>query len=257
MNSTIQDQCIIIYYNNTVLCFQPKLSDNNEDFNKFFEHIENLNFTEAITECTKLEEKYITSTDYSTSLGEVYTNLGAIYFINKDYDLMEKYYLLAIELGNCIAMGNFAEYNYINAKYELVEKYYLMAIELNDDIAMNNLGTYHIRTTKKYDLAEKYLMMAINLNNKSAMTNFAYYCSEQKNYELMEKYYLMAIDLNHCLAMHRYGHYLINSGKKTDGYKYLVMAKEQGFKYDDQLLSTSNWTKRYLSIVDNKKIGNI
>jgi len=93
-------------------------------------------------------------------------------------------------------------YQYTEKNYDLMKKYYLMAIELNDSNAMNNLGYYYQYIEKNYDLMKKYYLMAIELNKYYAMHYLArYYEVIEKNYDLMKKYYLMAIELNHSNAM--------------------------------------------------------
>ena len=59
------------------------------------------------------------------------TNLANYYQdVEKDYALMKKYYLMAIDLGNLLAMNNLANYyQYAEKDYALMKKYYLMAIE--------------------------------------------------------------------------------------------------------------------------------
>ena len=67
--------------------------------------------------------------------------------------------------------------------YELAEKYYIMAID-NDNInAMNNLA-YMYKKQQKYDLAEKYYIMAIENNNINAIYNLAFMYTDQHKYDL-------------------------------------------------------------------------
>lgn len=68
-----------------------------------------------------------------------------IYFqtIKVNFDLAEKYYLLAVEKGNIAAMRILAFFYDITNNDELSEKYYLMAIEENDTIAINHLAFFY------------------------------------------------------------------------------------------------------------------
>jgi TPR repeat protein len=121
--------------------------------------------------------------------------LGYYYDEQKDYKNMEKYYLMAIEKGNSIAMNNLGYYYYNKPKnYKNMEKYYLMAIEKGDSLAMNNLGYYYYREQKDYKNMEKYYLMAIEKNNSVAMYNFGLYYEEQKDYVLALKYFNMYIE---------------------------------------------------------------
>jgi hypothetical protein len=65
-------------------------------------------------------------------------------FVTKNYAEMEKYYLMAIELGNASAMNNLGNYHHtVTKNYAEMEKYFLMAIELGHANAMNNLKTHY------------------------------------------------------------------------------------------------------------------
>ena len=83
-------------------------------------------------------------------------NIGKYYHkIQKDYDMMKKYYLMAIEKGNHDAMNNLGlYYKNIEKDYDMMKKYYLMAIDKGCFNAMNNLGFYYYQTEKNYDLMQ-------------------------------------------------------------------------------------------------------
>ncbi len=81
--------------------------------------------------------------------------------------------------------------------YELMKKYYLMAIDKEDSYAMFNLGYYYMDEEKNYELMKKYFLMAIDKQESDAMYSLGfYYLYLEKNYELMDKYFLMAIKNN-------------------------------------------------------------
>ena len=133
--------------------------------------------------------------------------IGNYYKLNKKYNEMKKYYLMAIELNDSDAMFNLGHYYHqIEINYDEMKKYYLMAIKLNNSLAMNNLGAYYhiIKENycyfikKYYEIKmKKYYLMAIELNNSNAMNNLGHYYQHiEKNYDEMKKYYLMAIELN-------------------------------------------------------------
>jgi tetratricopeptide (TPR) repeat protein len=129
-------------------------------------------------------------------------NLACYYHDIEDYDLMKKYYLMAIDKKDTDAMYNIAYYYKKINNYDRMKKYYLMAIELNSNIAMYGLGVYYQDIDEDYDLMKKYYLMAIELNNTQAMTNLAnYHQTVDKDYDLMKKYYLMAIEQNNVKAM--------------------------------------------------------
>ena len=83
--------------------------------------------------------------DYLKEHNDLYT-LGLInQYYYKDYDLMKKYYLEAIALGNSYAMINLGYYyHFIGKNYDLMKKYYLDAIALGNSDAITNLGNYYL-----------------------------------------------------------------------------------------------------------------
>jgi len=110
-------------------------------------------------------------------------------FIENNYELMKKYYLMAIELNNSGAMNNLARhYQYNEKNYDLMKKYYLMAIQLNDSDAMNNLAYYYKNTEKNYDLMKKYYLMGIELNDSDAMYDLAGYYQNKNDQTFVELY---------------------------------------------------------------------
>jgi len=143
-------------------------------------------------------------------------NLGYYrHTVTKNYAEMEKYYLMAIELGNAAAMSNLGFYHQnVTKNYAEMEKYYLMAIELGNADAMSNLGYYHHTVTKNYAEMEKYYLMAIGKGHANAMYNLGYYHhTVTKNYAEMEKYYLMVIELGNANAMYNLkNNYMSNIG---------------------------------------------
>ena len=89
----------------------------------------------------------------------LYRHIAIYFWINKNYEEMKKYYLMAIEMGDLNAMFNLGLYYKKIENYEEMKKYYLMAIEKGESIAMNNLGQYYQFIEKKYDEAIKYYEM--------------------------------------------------------------------------------------------------
>jgi len=118
--------------------------------------------------------------------------------------------------------------------YDLMKKYYLMAINLNHSDAMYYLALYYEITEENYDLMKKYYLMAIKLNNSSAMSNLAdYYEENEKNYDLMKKYCLMAIELNNSDAMDYLADYYEKNEKNNQSFVEL-------YKYEDNFINLFN-----------------
>jgi hypothetical protein len=92
-------------------------------------------------------------------------------------------------------------YRYIERNDELMKKYYLKAIEYGNDYAMNNLAHYYDRLDISDDLAIKYYIMAISKGNNVAMRNLESCYHDKIKYEIINKYYSL-IDTN--LEGHNY-----------------------------------------------------
>lgn len=65
-------------------------------------------------------------------------------------------------------------YQFINIDYNLMKKYYTLAIQNNQNIAdiYNNFGHHYINIEKNNILGIEYYLKSINLNNVHAMNNF-------------------------------------------------------------------------------------
>jgi TPR repeat protein len=158
----------------------------------------------------------------------------AIYYcVKENYELMKKYYLMAIEKGNVDAMFLLGWYYHdIYNEDELTKKYYLMAIDKGNITAMIKLGDYNISHTRNYDETKKYYLMAIDRGNSYAMYKLGkFYHSKEKNKDLMEKYYLMAIDRGIHKAMYYLGCYYKECCDIEKAKKYFIMASENGNEY--------------------------
>ena len=168
-------------------------------------------------------------------------NLGWYYHeIDEDYDLTKKYYLMVIQHDQSSAMTNLgSHYGDIEKNYDLMKKYYLMAIEHGDSGAMNNLGWYYENIEQNYNLAKKYYLMAIHHGDSIAMYNLGqYYGHVEKDYVLLKKYYLMAIQHGETRAMHNLGWYYKNVEQNYNLMKkYYLMAIEHG---DNRTISSLN-----------------
>ncbi len=239
----IQDK--IINYDNFNFDIITKHIDAFKEF--LDEHIQYNNNTYIYFRCIYYYCKgdYITILELANNIEEnnIYNLLGYYYKnIEKNYDLMKKYYLKAIEMNNANAMHNFGDYYHnIEINPDLMKKYYLMAIELGNKYAMNNLSLYYEKVEKNYDLMKIYYLMAIpqmrGINDADAMCNLGYYYQFIKiNYELMKKYYIIAIELGGATAMNYLGYYYQYIEKNYDLMKkYYLMAinKESNLAYNN------------------------
>ena len=147
-------------------------------------------------------------------------------FESKNYDLMKKYYLMAIELGDAKCMDNLGYYyQHIEKDYEMMKLYYTMAIENNHINAMYNLGVYYQFTEFNCELMMPLYLEAIENGHVKCMDNLGYYYQYNvKDYKLMKKYYLMAIENGCDNANYNLGYYYKNKGKYEMMEKYHLMA---------------------------------
>src|SRR5271154_3119373 len=91
-------------------------------------------------------------------------------------------------------------YYEIREDYENAKKYYLMALEKKNIMALHSLGCMYYEL-EDYENMKKYLLMAVKENIPRAMHRLAYYYDEQHDHENVLKYYLMAIEKGHDVAM--------------------------------------------------------
>ena len=240
---------------------------NKEEFNKA---LEKLGFLEKINEPDAFNGKgnvYIRTGDIKSA--EKYylmaiekgndiamTNLGNLYKNEKkDINNAEKYYLMAAKRGNDIAMTNLGNL-YKNEKKDInnAEKYYLMAVEKGNDKAMNNLGNLYKNEKRDIDSAEKYYLMAIEKGNGTAMFNLGYlFQNEKKDINNAEKYYLMAVEKGNSTAMFNLGYLFQNEKKDIDSaQKYYLMAADNG---DDKAMNNLGYLyeKEKKNIIEAEK----
>lgn len=105
---------------------------------------------------------------------------------------MLKYFLMAINEGDCSAMHSLGYYYQGKNDYDNMLKYYLMALNKGYFDTMFNLACYY-KKQKDYDNMLKYYSMAVDKGDSDAMINLGVYYFKQKDYVNMLKYYLMAI----------------------------------------------------------------
>lgn len=111
---------------------------------QFIKHLKNIGLTYI----------KINNDDLLEKIYDLYVN-GNMIDINNFY--LEDKSILLLYVG--------AYYETIEKNYELMKKYYLMAIELNYYNAMYNLGYYYKYIEKNYELMEKYFSMVIEIDN--------------------------------------------------------------------------------------------
>ena len=112
----------------------------------------------------EIEDKYRITFSAEHSSG--YTDFILNVFNNTNEESLDSISPDAIKLNIC---GIY--HDTVTKNYAEMEKYYLMAIELGNAYAMYNLGVYHKQVTKNYAEMEKYYLMAIGKGHANAMNN--------------------------------------------------------------------------------------
>lgn len=234
--------------------FLPAITESHSiHFEKFFEQLKQVNLELAKEECMKLEQHYPSI---------VYYNLGVINYIEKNFELTEKYLKMGSELNCPESMFVLAFYHKtVTRNYELFEKYCLMGANLNHSDCMVRMGFYYKNINSNYKLMKKYYLMAINLNNSKAMNNLAEYYINKRNSELGVKYYKMAVKFGNIFGLINYGAHLFeNNNNKRKGLKYLIRAKEmqhnsilQNYKipFVNDFTNVCDWSKKFCELLTN------
>lgn len=138
--------------------------------------------------------------------------------------LIHKYYKMASDRESIHAMIKLAQSHESNAEYSETKKYYLKAIELGNCKAMILLANYYKYAEKNYEKMKEYCMMAVEQGNIDAIIFMAEYYKIIKNYNLMKKYYEMAIEKEHIPTMVDLGIYYYNTKEYDLMKKYYMMA---------------------------------
>ncbi len=224
-----------IYKNNTWLYFKGIYYYCKMEYSKMLSSLKDVNesyiycllgyYYKNIEDNNDLMKKYFEmAIELNNPIAMYY--LGDYYsYFEINYDLMKKYYIMATKLGHVYSMVKLGSYyENIIYDYDLMKKYYLMAIELGDSNAMVKLGSYYENIIYDYDLMKKYYLMAIELGNADAMFLYSsYYCSfKNTNIDLMKKYYIMAADLGHSTTINVFKSYCRHMEKNENNYyKYI------------------------------------
>ena len=119
---------------------------------------------------------------------------GLYFEETEEYEKMKKYYLMAIEKGNCLAMNNLGMYYYSLEDFDTAKKYLLKGVEKDNIDCIVNLGTYYNNIENNFDEAIRYHEMAVTKGNVDAMFNLGLIYKKKKDYENMMKYFMMVFD---------------------------------------------------------------
>lgn len=129
-----------------------------------------------------------------------YTILGHIYFKEGNSDEAKRYYMLAIEKGNVLAMLNIGFLLYNDGNKEEAIKYYDMAIKNGCKNAIFGLAKLY-QDDGDRNKAIIYYEMALKVGDDDAMNNLGSLYAGEGNIEEAKKYFRMAIEKGNVVAM--------------------------------------------------------
>lgn len=136
------------------------------------------------------EKYYLLAIDKNKRDSAPIYNLALLYDKHEKYTLSEYYYSMAIKKGCTPAILNLARLYDLRGEYDLAEMYYLTAIERGCIKSIHNLALMYNKSGE-YELAEKYYLMAIEKKLTPSMYSFASYNERKKEFELSRRYYIM------------------------------------------------------------------
>ncbi|NBP16346.1 sel1 repeat family protein [bacterium] len=127
------------------------------------EDIEQYIFTDDIDKNTKM---LLERMEYDEIIDSYHTNI-----INRkiEWDVIKTLLLAEKELTGTKAYYLGFYYKCIESNYDLLEKYFLMAVEKGNTKAMLGVGYYYEIVEKNYDDMKKYYHMAVKEGNKDAL----------------------------------------------------------------------------------------
>jgi len=121
--------------------------------------------------------------------------------IEKNHDLIIKYYNRAIENGYIQSASNLALYYKSLKMYDEMKKYFLIGVVKNDVYSMNQLGIHYQLVEKDYEQMKLYYIMAIDKDCVESMINIGcYYRDIEKDFDKMFEFFAKAIQLDYKLA---------------------------------------------------------
>ena len=145
-------------------------------------------------------------------------NITSLYLVINNYDKMKHYALLAFTKFNCAkGLHNIGfYYQTIEKDYNKMKKYYLMAIKNKYFCSLYNLAIFYEHTNKNFNNMIKYYKLACDNGCITSMFRLAVSYYIIKDYTNMEFYCKKAINLvNHADAWFLYGIYYYNIKKNT------------------------------------------
>ncbi|AYV79738.1 MAG: hypothetical protein Faunusvirus44_8 [Faunusvirus sp.] len=148
----------------------------------------------------------------------------------EEYDKMDKYYKMAIEIDPTyhIATNNYAYFLGKQKRRDDMYKYLLKAVELGSIIALHNMA-YYYGEDDNIDNMIKFGEQAVNKGCIDSMMLLADHYDIIADTANMTKYYKMAAELGNCSAMNKLGQYY----KKHVDFKNMNLYFEQALRNEN------------------------
>ena len=174
---------------------------------------------------------------YINDIKEVLVRYDSSYITIDNELSIKKIHLLLIN-NNIYEPSNITEINYLGWYYQYTKKdyanmkrYYFMAVNKDDPIAMFNLGLYYQYTEINYAKMKRYYLMAIDKGHSRAMNNFGlHYKHIEKDNDQMKKYIWMAINNGYpnamCIIIQYYNYNNLFIEKVIDFYQHNIEIME-------------------------------
>lgn len=199
-------------------------------------------------EYKRAEKYYLKALELGDDSAIMY--LGDLFRVQRSYKKMKKYYSTAIfKSKNTKAMNHLGYYHYnVTKNYEEMERYYLMGLDLGDSESMYLMGEYHYFISKNFKEMEKYYLMASELRHGDAAYYLANYYLKKEKYQEIENLYKTDLELGNIRSFYKLKFYFNNIKKIPEEMdKYCLIAIEQGF---DEAYHELETTKGFLEFFE-------
>lgn len=139
----------------------------------------------------QMEKYYLMASEKGNRIAQ--NNLALYYYEKSRYDEAIKLWTLSDLPESLFSLG--FHYRYNGRNYEQMKKYYLLAIDKKNTLAMCNLANYYKSIENNYELMKKYYLMALQTDNKKDKSYLEtikeYYRSNKDDISILDFYNYM------------------------------------------------------------------
>lgn len=216
------------YYDRLLSDYENLESNAEKPFRGFMFHLaEYYQYTEVNVEL--MESYYLKAINLGHSPSM--ECLGSYYNRDGTREIAIKYWQMGAENKDTDCMLHLARhYGYIDKDFTKMEKYCLMANEHGEPFGLVELSHYYYDSNK--ELMLKYLLEAVEKKSSDAIEYLGDYYSAEDDYDLMKKYYIMGADMGDPPCMHKLGDHFRYVEKDYELMKkYYIMGANMGDSY--------------------------